>query len=185
MIIPIENRIAAFPPSVRAGNVVLRPLTIGGAIRLAAIGVDVTKTPVPRDRLFAAAFVLSGEGKNGEAISRSLDQKRYLRFLRRARCGLKELANAVEEVINAAFSTHIPPRPDDRAPQSFTPSGLGWPLVLAEAMCAEYGMGFDAALEMPLCRVFALQAAARIRNGGEHGGPDYIERTLDIVKGTN
>lgn len=171
MQFPIENRIAFFPPSVRAGNIVLHPLSIGDAIRLDEIGVDVTKKPVPKDRLFAVAFVLSGKTE-------------YRRFLRSAKCGLKELSNAVEEVLNTAFSTRIPPQSDEHAPQSFTPSGLGWPLVLAEAMCAEYGMSFDAAVATPICRAFALQAAARVRNGGKHGGPDYVERTLDIVKGT-
>ena len=58
MPLPIENVLAAFPPSVKAGNVTLGPLSIGGAIRLAEIGVDARKTPVPKDKLFAAMDVL-------------------------------------------------------------------------------------------------------------------------------
>ena len=98
--------------------------------------------------------------------------------LKRARVGLKELSNAVEGILNASFSTHIPPMQDKDAPAQLTPSGLGWPLILAEWLCAEYGWTFEHAIDIPLPRVFALQAAARVR----HGGPDYVERTLDIVK---
>ena len=166
--LPRENVIAAFPPSVKAGNVVLRPLTLGGAIRLAERGIS-TGSRVPKDKLFAAAFVLSGD-------------KDLKRFLRRAKCGLKELASAVEEVLNQAFSTFIPPQQPKDAPVSFTPDGLGWPLELTGFLCAEYGWSFEYALETPVCRAFALQAVSRIQHGGKHGGPDYVERTLDIVK---
>ena len=169
MPLPIENVLAAFPPSVKAGNITLRPLSIGGAIRLAEIGVDARKTPVPKDKLFAAAFVLSGEP----------DLKR---FLRRSRCGLKELANALEEVLNQAFTTFIPPQQQQDAPISLTPDGLGWPLELVGFLCAEYGWTFEYALATPVCRAFALQAVSRVQHGGKHGGPDYVERTLDIVK---
>lgn len=168
MPLPIENVLAAFPPSVKAGNVTLGPLSIGGAIRLAKIGVDAKKTPVPKDKLFAAAFVLSGEP----------DLKR---FLRRAKCGLKELANALEEVLNQAFVTLIPPQQPQDAPISLTPDGLGWPLELVGFLCAEYGWTFEYALATPVCRAFALQAVSRVQHGGKHGGPDYVERTLDIV----
>lgn len=169
MCVPIENVIAAFPPTVKVGRFELRPLSIGGAIRLAEVGVDVTKTPVPKECLFAAAFVLSGATD-------------YRRFLRSAKCGLSELANAVENVLGQAFSTRIPPMPQKDVPAQLTPSGIGWPLELAESLCAEYGWTFDHVLDMPLCRAFALQASARIRHGGKHGGPDYVERTLEIVK---
>lgn len=169
MPLPIENVLAAFPPSVKAGNVTLGPLSIGGAIRLAKIGVDAKKTPVPKDKLFAAAFVLSGEP----------DLKR---FLRRAKCGLKELANALEEVLNQAFVTFIPPQQQQDAPIPLTPDGLGWPLELVGFLCAEYGWTFEYALATPVCRAFALQAVSRVQHGGKHGGPDYVERTLDIVK---
>ena len=176
--LPIENVIAAFPPSVKAGNVTLRPLSIGGAIRLAEKGIDVTKTPVPKDKLFAAAYILSVPS----ALSPTGAEKNLRLFLRRAKCGLKELADAVEDVLNQAFATHIPPMQEKDAPAQLTPSGLGWALVLVEWLCAEYGWSFDEALATPVCRALALQAAARVRHGGKHGGPDYVERTLDIVR---
>ena len=39
MQIPVENVLAAYPPSRRAGAVTLMPLTLGGALALAAMGV--------------------------------------------------------------------------------------------------------------------------------------------------
>lgn len=161
--LPRENVIAAFPPSVKAGNVVLRPLTLGGAIRLAERGIS-TGVRVPKDKLFTAAFVLSGES----------DQKK---FLRRAKCGLQELSNAVEEVLNTAYETYVKPKPAKDAPQNeLTPSGLGWALEFAEWLCAEYGWSWQTALDTPVATVYALAAAARSRHGGKHGAPDYIER---------
>ena len=161
--LPRENVIAAFPPSVKAGNVVLRPLTLGGAIRLAERGIS-TGARVPKDKLFVAAFVLSGEAD-------------LRKFLRRAKCGLQELSNAVEEVLNTAYETYVAPKPAKDAPQNeLTPSGLGWALEFAEWLCAEYGWSWQTALDTPAATVYALAAACRARHGGKHGAPDYIER---------
>lgn len=162
MIPPVENVLAAFPPSARAGNVVLKPLTLGGAIRLGAAGIDCGRA-VGRDKLFEAAFVLSGEA----------DLKR---FLVRAKCALKELSKAVETVLNTAFATHVRPAAASAATRHLTPHGLGWPLELAEFLCAEYGWSWRDALDTPVVTVYALLAAARQRNGGRHAGLDYIER---------
>lgn len=162
MDVPRENVIAAFPPSVKAGNVVLRPLTLGGAIRLAERGIS-TNVRVPKDRLFDAAFVLSGEA----------DLKR---FLRRAKCGLQELSNAVENVLNTAYETFVKPSSTGGGVGHATPHGLGWPLEFAEWLCAEYGWSWKDALDTPVATVYALAAACRQRNGGRHAGLDYIER---------
>ena len=162
MQVPCENCLAAFPPEVRAGNVVLHPLTLAGAIRLGAAGVDCGKA-VPRDKLFEAAFALSGESD-------------YRGFLRRARCGLEELSKAVETVLNTAFSTYVKPKAQKNATKHLTPHGLGWPLELAEFLCAEYGWSWKDALDTPVVTVYALAAAARQRTGGKHGGFDYLER---------
>ena len=163
MIPPPENAIAAFPPSVKVGNVTLRPLTLKGVIRLGEAGIDIAKR-VPKDKLFTAAWILSEED----------DQKR---FLRRIRVGLQALAKAVEEALNVAYTTHIPPMDTGKKPKvSFSPSGLGMPIEYAEWLCAEYGWSFEAALAMPVITVYALAAACRQRHGGKHGGPDYVER---------
>ena len=184
MQIPAETVTACFPPSFTAGNIVLRPLTLGDAVRLGSIGVDVNRR-IPADKLFSVAFVISGEAvssplhaHNGEAVSSPLQLKAYRRFLRRARVGLQELSSAIEKALNAAFETWIPPMEQKGATRQLTPSGLGWPLEYAEWLCAEYGWSFDRALETPVATVFALVAAARKRNDGKHGGPDYVERVV-------
>jgi len=182
MHVPVENGIAAFPPSRTAGNVVLRPLTLAGAIRLGCAGVDCGR-PVPRDRLFEAAFILSGlaSGVSGLAPATRNPQPEtraaaYRRFLRRARCGLKELSSAVEGILNDAFATWVKPARAKGNVVRATPYGLGWPLELAESLCAEYGWRWQEALDTPVVTVWALVAAARQRKGGRHGGIDYIER---------
>ena len=162
MTVPCENWLAAFPPEVRAGKAVLRPLTLGGAIRLGAAGIDCGKA-VPGEKLFEVAFILSGETD-------------LRRFLRRAKCGLKELSKAVETVLNTAFATYVKPAAQKDAPKRLTPHGLGWPLEFAEFLCAEYGWSWKDALDTPVVTVYALAAAARQRTGGKHGGFDYIER---------
>lgn len=162
MQVPPENWLAAFPPVVKAGRVVLRPLTLAGAIRLGAAGLDCGKA-VPREKLFEAAFVLSGETD-------------YRRFLRRTKCGLRALSAAVETVLNDAFATALGPAARKNATKHLTPHGLGWPLELAEFLCAEYGWSWQEALETPVVTVYALAAAARQRTGGKHGGFDYVER---------
>lgn len=178
MDVPRENVIAAFPTSVKAGNVVLRPLTLGGAIRLAERGIS-TGARVPKDKLFVAAWILSGEAV-GAGPSRprcSSREKDLRRFLRKAKCGLQELSNAVEEVLNTAYETFVKPAAaQGKQVGHMTPHGLGWTLEFAEWLCAEYGWSWQTALDTPVATVYALAAACRQRNGGRHAGLDYIER---------
>ena len=163
MDIPHENFIAAFPPSRTAGNVTLKPLTLAGAIRLGERGVSLVRT-VPRGQVVEAAWVLSGEPD-------------LAKFCSRAKCGLAELSRAVEATLNDAFATFVKPA---KAPpgkrRCVTPHGLGWPLELAEWLCAEYGWRWGEALDTPVATVHALAAASRQRRGERRGGMDYIER---------
>lgn len=163
MTVPVENYFAAFPASYRAGNVTVAPLTLGGAIRLAHEGID-CGVAVPREKLYLAAFVLSGETD-------------YKKFLRRAKCGLQELSNAVESALNNAFETYVkPPSPESGTRQRVTPHGYGWPLEIAEFLCGEYGWSWRDALATPVVTANALVATSRQRHGDEPGGFDYVER---------
>lgn len=187
MDVPRENVIAAFPPSVKAGNVVLRPLTLGGAIRLAERGIS-TGARVPKDKLFVAAWILSDQSKSEVEVEqrnltnstvglRASTSPEFRRFLRRAKCGLQDLSNAVEEVLNTAYETFVKPASaQGKQVGHMTPHGLGWPLEFAEWLCAEYGWSWQTALDTPVATVYALAAACRQRNGGRHAGLDYIER---------
>lgn len=163
MTVPVENYFAAYPASYRAGNVTVGPLTLGGAIRLAHEGID-CGAAVPRDKVYLAAFILSSETD-------------YKRFLRRSKCGLQELCNAVESALNNAFETYVkPPSPKAGTRKRVTPHGCGWPLEIAECLCGEYGWSWRDSLATPVVTAYALIAACRQRHGEEPGGFDYIER---------
>jgi len=165
MNIPVENALAFYPASVQAGNVTLRPLTLAAAVRISALGSDLGER-VPKGLLMQVAYELWDKR----------DTYTFRIFLRKMRCGLNELTNAVEKVLNDANETFVKPAQEAGATVSLTPHGLGWPLEYAEFLCSEYGMAFCDAIETPVARVFALYAAYRQRNGGRHAGFDYLER---------
>jgi len=162
MEIPVENALAFFPPSVKAGNVVLGPLTLAGAVRIGQLGVELGRR-IPEDKLFSVAWILSGEPD-------------YKRFLKRVKVGLKALCNAVEKVLNDAFATYVKPVSANGGTVTLGPHGLGMPLEYAEFLCGEYGWSWETAINTPLTTVYALVAANRQRHGGKHGGRDYIQK---------
>lgn len=174
MEIPVENVLAAYPPARRAGRLVLQPLTLGGALALAALGVDFSKSRVETAKLPVVAAVLAGLISPNAALHG--EPRALARAIRLVKPHLSAVSEAVEKVFNDAFATRIKAAVPENAPISFTPHGLGWPLRLAEELCAEYGWSFDAALATPLSRAWALEACARERHGGRHGDFDYVER---------
>lgn len=178
MQIPVENVLAAYPPPRSAGALVLKPLTLGGALALAALGLDFSRAKCATAKLPLAAAVLAGLLSPEEALHGDVRvaSRAIRRVVRLADDDLSALEKAVETVCNDAFATRIKPAPPKKATVSFTPHGLGWPLRLAEQLCADYGWSFEAALETPLARAWALDACARERHGGKHGECDYIER---------
>lgn len=178
MQIPIENVLAAYPPTRCAAGLKLKPLTLGGALALAALGIDFEKSRVEPVKLPIAAAVLAGlltpdDALHGDGQTVALALRRVERCVKER---LSVLEDCVEAVLNDAFATRIKPAAPDKPHISFTPHGLGWPLKLAEQLCAEYHWSFEAALETPLARAWALEACARERHGGKHGDFDYIER---------
>ena len=165
MTVPVENVLAASPRHVRAWRPfgpLLRAPTVGDAIALGALDVDFAR-PVRGARAFLAAALLAGR-----------DPRRGCRlFLLRCARRAQAVERAVDTLLDAAFATRIPVKSSRKAG---TPSGLGWPLSLAEFLCAEYGWHFNKALSTPLATAFALEAAASRRNGAIFAAPDYIER---------
>lgn len=163
MPFPPETFSALVPTDRTVGNVTLHPLTLRGVMEIARAGIDIHGA-IPADRVFIVAHVLSV----GSSVP--LD-----RFLKRAKVGLNALCKAVEETINEAFSTYLKPQPEkNRVPGP--PTGLGWPLEIAEFLCAEYGWNIAKALDTPASTAFALVAAYRQRNDVRHGEPDYVEK---------
>jgi len=170
VIPPPENARAFFPSPVSACGIALGPLTLAGAVRLAEIGVDAC-APLNGADAYAAAFVLSG-------------MEDFKAFKRRVSGRLEDVFEAVSKAFDDAFATYIKPKPQKDAAISLTPNGLGWPLEIAEFLCAEYGWSFAEASATPVARAFALVAAARQRNGSGNAGFDYVEKMFaESMKG--
>ena len=178
MTLPIENFVAAYPARyvVRLGRwrkpVVLRPLTIGGAIFLDAIGIDVCRKIREADAA-AVAFVLSQDFEHLPNEELDVRLKAFSKLVKRH---LQELCEAVDRSISDAFITYVKPAPPKNATPSFTPHGVGWALSYLEFMCSEYGWDWFWTRSMPLATVFALEVASRSRNQIDSGDSDYVER---------
>ena len=177
MTLPIENYLAAFPPvrTVRMGwlrrPVVLGPLTLGKCVLIDALGVNPCRT-VPEKDAALVAYVLS---RPAQPLDLSTSQRAFKRFSRRVKRHLKPLCKAVNETMNDAFTTYVKPQPPKR-PAKTTPSGIGWWLSYAEALCGDYGWTWQQVLDTPLATGFALAVAQRERHDIDNGDSDYIER---------
>lgn len=178
MTVPCENVFAAFPTSHRVGGVELGPMTLGQAIMLGAFDIPLAvEMPVPADKLMIAALLLSKEWRAADHLP---DERDFKRFAKRLKADVNELKEAVESVRAFAFSTYVkPPKPPKGARVRTDPHGCGWPLEVAEFLCAEYGWSWRDALATPVVTAFALVATSRQRNGDEQGDCDYIERIKD------
>ena len=175
MTVPCENVFAAFPTSWRVGNVELGPMTLAQAVLLGAFDVPLAvKVPVPAEKVVIAAMLLSPEWRAAERLP---DDSDFRRFAKRLKADGNALKEAVESVRAFALSTYIkPPKPPKGARVRTDPHGVGWPLEVAEFLCAEYGWSWREALATPVVTAFALVATSRQRHGDEQGDCDYIER---------
>lgn len=171
MTLPVEDYIAAFPPSEKAGNVTLGPMTLRHAVLFGAFGVPLdTKIKVPLDKLVVAALILS---RDWVAPPSDGDFKR---FAKKVKCSSEALGKAVETCRAQGQCTYVSPREQSGGTKRSDAHGLGWPLEVAEFLCGEYGWSWRDALATPTATAFALVAACRQRNGGKHGDFDYVER---------
>ena len=179
MTIPVENLIAAYPKPVSVcKGLALRPMTLGDAIVLSALSIDFTKG-VDDPHGMVAGLLLSGIVPSEAMFDETAVKKGLKKILQKiGRRNVGRLRQAVDEVFDKAFLTRLPFASAENAPVKISPDGLGWPLEIAEATAAEYGWSFDAVLQTPLVRLFALNAARHRRNGGKFSGPDYVERIV-------
>lgn len=174
--VPVENLLAAFPVHVMAGSAELYPLTVGGAIVLGIYGVDFERE-IRGETAILAGAVLSRAVSLADLADARRCGKCLMRFARRFRKQQAVLEDAVNLIVDKAFATRVPfLRTGGKV--ALSPSGLGWPLELAESLCHEYGWSWKDVLETPVATANALMAAAHQRLGGKFGGPDYIERIV-------
>ena len=160
------------------GNAVINLMgAVGGVIALDAVGVN-PQAEVGEDHAAIAAFVLSGqmEGRTMDECERD-----FKRFAKRVKRHLNELAEAVNATLAEGFATYVKPAPA-KGPAQTTPSGVGWWLSYAEAICGDYGWSWKETLSTPLATVFALTTAHRERYRIDHGDSDYVERAYIALK---
>lgn len=192
-MLPVETIQSVFPPSAEirgvryaAGfipvrvSVRLRPITLLHATAMEAFGVSLDAQEIPAEQAMLAAWILSLDVEQVRDAIAHDSTRDFLRWTERITEAPGEIVRIVNAVVNVAFSTCVPGKRADgpNITNLQGPGGYGWPLETASALAAEFGMTVDQALETPIVRAFGLLACARIRNGGEAGGPDYYERIV-------
>ena len=179
MTLPIENYMAFFPATitVRIGwlsrPVRLGPLTIGRAVLLDALGVNVRAKIAEKDAAIVA-YVLTRTDFHVRPFHDN--RASFNRFSRRVKRLLKPLAEAVNKICTDAFTTYVKPPKSNTNKISNTKTGAGWALDFAEALCADYGWSWEMAVNTPLSTVFALSAAYLDRHDLRPNCMDYEQR---------
>jgi len=172
---------AVFPRTLECGGVAVEPLTLRRAVALDAFGIDAADSEgadVGKGNALRALWILGLDACSlASAVANPQAAARDFAAWTEAEGSnvlSEDAADAVRSVLRLAWRGYVPAKSGKT--MSFGPTGYGWPLVFAEAFAAEYGTTLDEALDVPMCRLFAMIACARRRNGGEDGGPDYYDR---------
>lgn len=180
-MLPSETMLALFPRGVmvcRAGlfrRIRLHAVTLAHAAVLEAYGCPLGPWH-PEPKALVAAWILSHPASEVGDLVRAGPEKGAKKFLRRLGKCARTVANATNAHMASALTTFVPPKSDGAAiVDDGLGRGYGWPLEVAEALCAEYGMAFDDALGTDVARALALLTVRRGRNGMA-GGPDYFDR---------
>lgn len=184
-MLPAETILAVFPRGgvvIRTGlfsRLKLHAATLAHAVALEAYNCasDMYLTDA---NCIKAAWILSHSADEvrelveggGRPISRS--------WMRAATRHLDKVRAAVVSLLSNAYITYVPPKREDGAVQEINSMGVsghgyGWPLEIAEALCAEYGWSFETAIRTTVGQALALVSVKRGRHG-EAGGPDYYDR---------
>ena len=167
-----------FPASAVIDGISVGPMTLGHAAMLDYLGVDLADR-IDANSILIAAWVLSltGDDLRRAMAERSGILAAFEKWCKGRRKSAARIAKAIISIVEEAYSTFVPPKREGDVSRSL-PSGYGYPLEVCELLCAEYGMPFSEAMDVPMARVYAMLACARARHGGEAGGPDYYERRM-------
>lgn len=185
-MLPDETIRAIFPVGVKVGEIAAGPLTLRRAAAMEALGIDASDPEgrgIGERNALLALWVLSASSSDlalaatgGPNAEDAFDM--WARNYAFGDAGLmpETAASAVRRAFRAAWAAYVPAKRPKGEIATCIERGYGWPLSYAEAFAHEYSVSLDEALDMPMCRLFAMIACARSRNGGENGGPDYCER---------
>ena len=182
-MLPFETKLALFPRRalvVRLGmfrSIRLHPVTLGRAAVMEMFDCGLLNGRLNASQALLAAWILSvdedriADIANGNMVGGAS-------FVRRLGGSVAKVAHAVNVLVGEAMLPFIPPKKEDGVIEvdDGLPKGNGWPLEIAEALCAHYGWSFDYAMKIEVQRALALIAVSRQRNGGGSGGPDYYDR---------
>lgn len=174
---PVETILAVFPSTVAVGKLTLRPLTLYHVMAMESLGIDTDGT-VADEQVYMAAWILSKRPEDVPCLMKDGDMTAaFEAWFRKVEPSFDETLAAVKEVFSQAYLPYVPCEQKEEAVQNM-PTGYGWPLEMAEAYAAGYGVTLEEAMCVPMCRMFGMMACARKRNGGKAGGPDYYERIM-------
>ena len=174
-IFPVETIAAFFPPRSKVGGIQFYPVTFYHVAMMAALDIDINAPITDNSKIITAAWILSYERIKPDLIEpKTADSEMSNFFSIASLLDMDELRGVINGLIASAFNTYIPS--NGAQTENIRRVGNGWILELAEAISAEHGRPFFEVAQMPICTAFALAACARIRNGGENGGPSYWER---------
>ena len=182
-MLPVETRLALFPRprKLRLGmfrSITLHPLTLERAAAMEIFECGLLGGRLSDAKSLLAAWILSVDEREIPRIADG-DVRGAKRFVRSLKGSVALVSFAVGVFLAEAVLPLIPPK-DDGTSQSINddglPRGCGWPLEMAEALCAHYGWSFEYAMKVEVQRAAALLAVGRTRTGCGLGGPDYYDR---------
>lgn len=176
-MLPVETVEAIFPSSGSVGKLTFNPMTLAHAAAMETLGVSL-KDGINADNVLLCGWILSIKSEDIPSVVRAKSKtSAFAAWCEKNNPDIYEIGPLITEIVNAGFSTYVPPSADGNEQKIFTSeSGFGWVLEIAERLCHEYSWTMDIALSTPLSRAYALMCAARVRNGGKNGGPDYYGR---------
>jgi hypothetical protein len=182
-MLPVETRLALFPRRslvCRLGafrRITLRPVTLERAAVMESLGCGFLEGRLDAGKAIVAAWVLSLPERELAGAGRG-ETKGLRKFIAKCERSPQAVADAARLLIDEAIKPFIPAKPEKTGwtLDDGIPRGCGWPLEVAEAVCAAYGWSMERTMRTEMQTVFALLAVCRARVGGEHGGPDYYEK---------
>ena len=182
-MLPFETKLALFPRRalvVRLGmfrSIRLHPVTLGRAAVMEMFDCGLLNGRLNASQALLAAWILSVDEDRVADIANG-NMAGGSSFVKRLGGSVAKVAHAVNVLVGEAMLPFIPPKKEDGAVEidDGLPKGNGWPLEIAEALCAHYGWGFDEVLRIEVQKALALIAVSRQRNSGGSGGPDYYDR---------
>ena len=183
-MLPFETRLALFPRRalvVRFGlfrRIRLHPVTIGRAAAMELFGCGLLNGRLNASQALLAAWILSVDEDRVADIANG-DMVGGASFVKSLGGSVAKVTHAVNVLVGEAMLPFIPPKAEEGVVELIDdglPKGNGWPLEIAEAICAHYGWNFDEVMNIEVQRALALIAVGRQRNGGGSGGPDYYDR---------